>query len=36
MYKKLIIKTIEHDSSKLRSDLNFEKGLITEEIKDIE
>ena len=34
--KKLIIETIDHDSSKLISDLNFEKGLITDKIKDIE
>ena len=34
--KKLIIETIEYDSSKLISDLNFEKGLITKETKDIE
>ena len=34
--KKLIIETIEHDSSKLLSDLNFENGLIIEEMKDIE
>ena len=32
----MIIETIEYDSSKLISDLNFEKGLITKEIKDIE
>ena len=34
--KKLIIETIEYDSSKLISDLNFKKGLITKETKDIE
>ena len=34
--KKLIIETIEYDSSKLISDLNFEKGLIIKETKDIE
>lgn len=34
--KKLIIETIEHDSSKLLSDSNFENGLIIEEMKDIE
>ena len=32
----MIIETIEYDSSKLISDLNFEKGLITKETKDIE
>ena len=33
---KIIIETIEYDSSKLISDLNFQKELITKKIKDIE
>ena len=35
-HKKTEIETIQYDSSKLISDLNFEKGLITEEVKDTE
>ena len=34
--KKLIIETKEHDISKLISDLKFERGLITKEIKDVQ
>ena len=34
--KKLKIKAIENDFNKLISDLNFGKGLITEETKKIE
>ena len=33
---KIIIETIEYDSSKLINDLNFQKELITKKIKDIE
>ena len=34
--RELIIDAIEHDYDKLVCDLNFEKGLIIEEIKKIE